>query len=443
MQVNRFVSVAAAALVLVSAAAGCSGSGSDTGEKADSVSSPATQKQAEKPPEPVTLKFAISTTYMSDAEFEKFVKVPISQKFPYVTLQRIDVSQKGMTLPELVATKEFPDIYADGPMNLSYNYVPFGLDYNLDSLIASNKSDYTRFNQEIVHAIQITTFRKEQLGMPLYNQPWGLYYNKDLFDKMAVPYPKDGMTWDQVSDMGVKFRRDEGGISYHGLYTDNIFRGAYQLGLPWFDQATNKSQLGIPEWKSLFDYWVMINKKAPLPKGTNATTMFQNGQLAMTVGSATTLRNMRSIAGLNWDLVTYPQNPQAAGFGQRVDPFYMMITNTSKDKDTAFKVIDYIASKEVQTDLSRNGYMSVLADQTVLNELGKNYPELKDKNVTALTKLKLQKIQSFGGVSAFTFANDAFTSVMYDGKDANTALRQADELNNKALDDLKKQSGAK
>ena len=28
--------------------------------------------------------------------------------------------------------------------------------------------------------------------------PLAIYYNKDLFDKAGVPYPKDGWTWDRL-----------------------------------------------------------------------------------------------------------------------------------------------------------------------------------------------------------------------------------------------------
>ena len=34
--------------------------------------------------------------------------------------------------------------------------------------------------------------------------PLAIYYNKDLFDKAGVPYPKDGWTWEDFQDTAVK-----------------------------------------------------------------------------------------------------------------------------------------------------------------------------------------------------------------------------------------------
>ncbi|NOU90117.1 extracellular solute-binding protein [Paenibacillus sp. LMG 31460] len=44
-----------------------------------------------------------------------------------------------------------------------------------------------------------------------------LYYNKDIFDKFGISYPRNGMTWDEVYDLAKKLNRTEDGISYRGF----------------------------------------------------------------------------------------------------------------------------------------------------------------------------------------------------------------------------------
>jgi multiple sugar transport system substrate-binding protein len=114
----------------------------------------------------------------------------------------------------------------------------------------------------------------------------------------------------------------------------------------------------------------------------------------------------------------------------------MTISSTSAHKDEAFKVLSVALSDEVQTDLSRNAQMSVLKDRNVQEQFGKAFAGYDSKNVLALTKLKLAVIHPFKYTftpSPAALIMNAFNSVLYDGKDINTALREADELMTKSI----------
>ncbi|MDF2724074.1 MAG: transporter substrate-binding protein [Paenibacillus sp.] len=433
---NKFKVIAGSALLLgLAAVVGCSGS---TKEKEAGGDSTAPAK-VEKAPEPVTVKFTIGGSLITDEDFNTFVKAPVSKMYPYITVEKIDFTQKGSTLTDLVASKNIPDLHMQGPLDLA-QYISLGLEGSIEDLIKSNNYNTTRINPVILNTIKETTGRSELIGLPFYNQPFALFYNKDLFDKAATAYPKDNMTWEQVRDLAVKFRKDEGGVSYYGLYPDNVFRGAYQLSLPWVDVKTNKSMLQSPGWKELFELWSSLYlKPGPPPKGADNVGLFTKGNLAMIASSPTRARAFQTMKELNWDLVTYPQNSKAPGFGPRVDPNFLLIPNGAKNRDAAFKVMSVMLSDAVQRDMSHKLWMSVLTDQSIHNEFGKEYPNLAAKNMVAFTKLKMAGIQTFGGVAAHTFANNAFNEVVYDGKDINTAMREADEKLNKALEELKAQ----
>lgn len=430
---NLFKAIAGSALLLgLAAAVGCSGGTKEAGNGE-------APGKAEKPPEPVTVKFAMGGSLITEEDFITFMKDPVSKVYPHITIERIDYVQKGNSLTDLVAARIIPDLYMAGPLDISI-FSELGLEGSIEDLIKSNNFDTSRINPVILNTIKETTGRSDLIGLPFYNQPFALFYNKDLFDKAGTAYPKDNMTWEQVRDLAVKFRKDEGGISYYGLYTDNIFRGAYQLSLPWVDLKTNKSMLQSPGWKELFELWSSLYLiPGPTPKGSDNLALFTKGNLAMVASSATRARSMRTMEGLNWDIVTYPQNSKASGFGPRVDPNFIYIPNGAKQRDAAFKVLSVLLSDEVQRDMSRKLWMSVLTEQSIHNDFGKAYPDLAAKNMVAFTKLKMAGIQPFGGVPAHTFANNAFNEVVYDGKDINTAMREADEKLNKALEELQAQ----
>ncbi|PTQ57603.1 MAG: N-Acetyl-D-glucosamine ABC transport system, sugar-binding protein [Candidatus Carbobacillus altaicus] len=48
-----------------------------------------------------------------------------------------------------------------------------------------------------------------------------LAYNKDRFDAMGVPYPEDGLTWDELFTLAESVAGDKDGKPYYGLSTSN------------------------------------------------------------------------------------------------------------------------------------------------------------------------------------------------------------------------------
>jgi multiple sugar transport system substrate-binding protein len=177
-----------------------------------------------------------------------------------------------------------------------------------------------------------------------------------------------------------------------------------------------------------------------VPKGSDTLGMFTKGNIALFATSATRTRSMRTVPGLNWDVATYPQMKTVPGYGHQVDPSVLLIPKAAKNRDAAFKVISVVLSDDVQRDMSHNVWVSVLENASIQNEFGKEFPDLNSKNMTAFTKLKRNgTMPSFGGVNAIGITTTALNEVLYNNKDVNTALREADENLNKALEERKQQ----
>jgi multiple sugar transport system substrate-binding protein len=144
------------------------------------------------------------------------------------------------------------------------------------------------------------------------------------------------------------------------------------------------------------------------------------------------------VKDFDWDVTQYPTNPLAPGVGQRVDAGYMGITAQSKVKDEAFDVLTVLLSDEVQTDMSRNTRMSTLKNAQIQNQYGKAIDE--KKNLVAFTKPKLSVLVSFKynfNPNPAVMIFNAFNDVVNNGKDINTALREADEVMTKAIQEMK------
>lgn len=428
---KRFGQSGLAASALMLLVAGCSGGG--TPQASQKNETPPVKTPA--PAQPVTIRIGSNPGQMSADEVTRYVAEPVKKKYPNITIEYVNFSTTGQNLSDLVAAKQAPDLVANGIVNITKDFIPLGLAYDMTELIKKNGFDLNRIQPVYFDAIRTASGQTGVIGMPIWNQAFGLVYNKGLFDKFAAAYPKDGMTWDQVRDIAAKLTRNEGGIQYYGLWVDDVYRGANQLSLPFADWKTNKSLLQSQDWKDLFTLWTSLYQVPGFAaKGTDYRKMFYQGQLAMMSGSTSTAQTMLTYPEVDWDVVTYPQNPKAPGVAQRVTDFDLFMTATSANKDAAFQVISVVLSDEVQSQISRNGRMSSLTSADIQNQFGKDIPQFQSKNVLAFTKPKLAAMPEYKyNVSLDAIVNEAFNTVLYDGKDINTALRDGEEKMNQAI----------
>jgi multiple sugar transport system substrate-binding protein len=426
--------------------AGCTQSGgsggASTATPANPTSPAGTEKAAAPPSEPVTVKLAASNAQFPEEDFKAYISDPVRKKYPNITVQRINTSEKGSSLADLIAAGNIPDLVGYYPGNLQ-TVNELGLAYNIDELVKKYKFDLTRLMPEAVNTVKAASNTPYLIGMPTYHNPFGLFYNKDLFDKFGIAYPKDGMTWEDALELSAKLTRKDGGVQYRGLYADFVYRGSRQLGLQPVDFQTNKSLLNTDPWQELFKLWerlyavpgLMDSPYGKLEWASNEQS-FLKGELAMLAGFSNTLNALRKTSNLNWDLVTYPTNKKAPGVGHRLDSPILAITAQSKVKDAAFMVLDTILSDEVQTSFVRNARMTVLNSQKVKDEFGKGISEFQGKNMAAMTKLKMANMASVqflneGQIDSIT--GKAFQSVSDKSSDINSALRLADEELNKYI----------
>jgi multiple sugar transport system substrate-binding protein len=431
-------------LALSAAIVGCSGN-SDSGKKEEPK---AAETPAVKPLEPVTIQFATQGNIFSEDEFKRYVQAPVAKKYPHITLQYINTSVKGSEIQNLVAAKLIPDIVTNYGSTLSQGTTSLkemGLLYNIDPLIKENKFDTARLIPETLEFIKRFAVTDYLPGLPAYNNEFGLFYNKTLFDRFAQPYPTDGMTWEQVGELARKVTRFEGGVQYRGIYSDGIYRVMRQAGLRVLDD-NGVPQLTSDPWKNLLTLFFNVydyqgNTSAPFDKDFNYgnnQTAFINGQLAMLAGYSNTLFELRKSPNLDWNVVTYPQFKGNVNYGSSVDVPIMSITSQSTHKTDAMRVIETVLSDDVQLDLARNGRMSVLTSKAVTDEFGKALPEFAGKNISLSSmvknKLSLPPIEGkYYTSDVGAVFNSTLASILKKEKDMNTALREGEEQMSKIV----------
>ncbi|MEF3306733.1 ABC transporter substrate-binding protein [Paenibacillus sp. GYB003] len=378
--------------------------------------------------DPVTISF--SNGFLTDEDFDRYITQPVQKKYPWITIQK----SNGKGLTERVGAGDTPDIVVHHNIGGMQTYLDLNLTYPLTEMIKKHRMDLNRFEPEALDAVKAATQMDELVGLPYTRHFSALYYNKDIFDKFAVPYPKDGITWDEAYELAKKLTRMEGGVQYRGLEPNVTERPASQLSLPYVDPTTKKALVNTESWKKVLGFMAKIrqipgNDQITYHGGAN-DVFVKEQRLAMLASNNILFEgNLYKYPDFNWDMVTYPTWPEAPGIALRNDQHMMSIAGTSKHKDEAFLVIATVTSDEVQMSISRQGKLSILKDQSIRDAFGADLDFAKGKNLQAIYKTKPAKsfVPTKYDSIGMGAINDALKDVVSGGKDLNTVLREAEE----------------
>ncbi|MCC2684622.1 MAG: extracellular solute-binding protein family 1 [Paenibacillaceae bacterium] len=379
--------------------------------------------------------------FLTEEEFDRYITSPVRKKTPWITVQPI-IYGEGANLPQLVAAGQTPDMVIHHNIGGMDKYIELGLTYPLTEMIKKHNMNLARFEPEVIAEVKASSRMDELMAIPYTRHFSVLYYNKDIFDKFGVPYPKDGMTWDDAYDLAIKVTRREDNVQYRGLETNVIQRPASQLTLPYVDAQTNKAVINTDQWKKVLEMMVKIHLipgNEQVIANAKANDLFvKDRTLAMfTTNNILFTAHLDTATNLNWDMASLPTWKEAPGLGFRLDQHMLSITATSKNKDADFLVISTVTSDEVQTDLTRQGRLSILQDPKIKDAFGADLAFLKGKNMKAIFATKPAKAYVPTVYDDFGLLNTAMKDVVAKKKDVNTALREAeDKLNQKIKEQM-------
>ncbi|MDF2723062.1 MAG: family 1 extracellular solute-binding protein [Paenibacillus sp.] len=432
---KRTLSILAVGSVLSGLLAGCGGSKTDN--NAASSPAPAQTKPAEtaKAPDPVELNVTIHFMTMTDEEFDNIIRKPLKAKYPHITLK---VSRDDIV--KQVAAGQTPDIVF-GANSRYYVLQDLDLPADLSGYIKNSKLDLNKFANPNMDWIKELGTKGEIFALPLAFNHMALYYNKDLFDKRGVAYPKDGLVWEDYMELVKKLTYSDGGVQYRGTIPSNPEFFARTKMMPLVDTKTNKALVDTAAFKSAMEYvqqFYQIPGMIVDPKAMpNYNNFFVDQQSAMVMEWITSIIGLVPKTGpvLNYDITgapTFKDNP-----GVTIDPGaqFLMMTKTSKHKDDAYKVIEYITSPEVQTILNRTSRLTGLADEAIRKDLLADVPAAKGKNIQGALKVKPQKMVPHSPYTVLVAGkiNSTIPADLVAGKDINTILREVQEASDKTI----------
>ncbi|MDQ1913986.1 extracellular solute-binding protein [Paenibacillus sp. GD4] len=430
-RIRKYGWIALSALLIVS---GCGNGGADSSKETAG-------KEELYNNEPVTLTFySHYAGILGEADLEALVAKPVKAKFPNISVQLIS----GTTLDKLITAGEVPDVILTSNYYL-HDLLQQGLGSDLNDMVKSHNIDMSQFEPEAINLLKKFGKNGEIYGMP-YAMNYGVMaYNKDIFDKFAVPYPKDNMTWNEVIELARKVTREDQGTQYIGLDPGDpqVLTRAYSL--PVVNDKQDKSVLTNDAYKKVFGLFERLYSITGIVGPNNKYTygidyFLKDQKLAMFpywIANLTTRLPQLQEQGknFNWDVVSFPSFDDKPGYGREIDFHLAMVTPTGKNKKAVYAVLQTLVSEEAQKAMNKGMRLTVLKDQNLKKQFASDTKLYEGKNLEGIFKVKpapLPEATKFD-VKIYPFLKEAAKGVATEKKDINTALREAEEKADKFI----------
>lgn len=288
-----------------------------------------------------------------------------------------------------------PDVITELESRIQ-NYASEGLLTELDSYYEKDldKSDF------ITSALDINTYDGKLYGVPFRHDGAGILYNKGMFEEVGLNPEKFPVTFDEFLSAAEKLTIDtdgDGTIDQYGTALplgnqDNAMvrylQLLYDLDGKLLNEDHTKSELDSPEaikaMKALTDQ--VKNGLAPKSTmeadNTRLRDLFVNEKIAMYIGGQfdiEPIQNENSSIDLGTALL-----PGFNGLGTTtVDGFSLLLPESGKNKEDAWKLIKFIAKPDNMAKLTETfpGTKSALEDPKFSDELLQPFADQLDKGV--------------------------------------------------------------
>jgi len=249
-----------------------------------------------------------------------------------------------------------PDITSWYPGNRMAPFVEAGLFDDVSDVWKDNGFD------EALAAIKPTmTIDGKQWGVPYTYYQWGIYYRKDIFDKLEIAEPQNWEEFTAAAEklkengvtpltIGTKFLWTAAGVfDYLNLRT-NGYEVHNDLTAGKIKYTDERIKNVFATWKEMVDGDYFVDNHATM-SWQEAIAPFANGDAAMYVMGNFSVDGYLN-AGLTEDQIDYFQFPEitpglARAEEAPADAFF--IPARAKNKEDARKFLAFIAQPDVQT----------------------------------------------------------------------------------------------
>ncbi|MFN8673933.1 MAG: sugar ABC transporter substrate-binding protein [Candidatus Sericytochromatia bacterium] len=243
-------------------------------------------------------------------------------------------------------------------------YADSGVFENLDTFI--EKDNEVKKDDFFPQVIEAMKWKGKLYGLPRDISNLLIYYNKDMFDKYKVAYPKSNWTFDDFLETSKKLTKDidnDGKSDTYGFALDK--RPLFWLPFVWssggdvFNKDLSAFSLNTPESiKGLQLYTDLRNKHKVAPSekevgNTKTAQLFSQEKIGMQLSGRWSVPTYKTTLKFKWDVAPFPK--MSNGSIVDVDASGWCISKSSSNKENAWKLVKFLANKESITSFSSGG----------------------------------------------------------------------------------------
>lgn len=314
-------------------------------------------------PKKTTVQFA---SWGSESEI-KILK-PLLNKFeqenPDIKIDFLHIPQNYFQKIHLLfASNTSPDV-----IFINNQYLPVYANAGvLEDL--SDKDSHFSYDEFYPESLMALSWNGKIYAVPRDVSTLLIFYNKDIFDRYNVPYPKKNWTMDEFLRTAQKLthRPDVFGISFEEeplfyLPYLTVNGGGFESGV--FENIESRSSLAF--------YAGLRNKYhvAPLKEESASATMaqmFLQEKLGMHLSGRWLVPKYREEAKFDWDVVEFPAGNN--GSVVPLDASGWAISKSSRHKKEALMLIKYLSSEACSKEFTKSGLIVPARIDTAISKV--------------------------------------------------------------------------
>ncbi|PRX96797.1 extracellular solute-binding protein [Allonocardiopsis opalescens] len=220
---------------------------------------------------------------------------------------------------------------------------------------------------------------QDPTSVPLYGMSYGLFYNRAMFEEAGIEEPP--ATWEELIEVGQEITGDgRWGFTLEGAaYTDNAHQafimGEQHGAVPFNEDgtanfATPQQVAALQQYLDLMGEHGIVNpSNAEFSNGTQAVTEFAQGNAAMMIRQAGTMRALEEQGMTTEDYGVAPvplPDPLPEGgrpITSMVAGINISVFNNSDNPEGALEFVRFMTSAQTQIELnSAYGTLPVVTD---------------------------------------------------------------------------------
>ncbi len=199
-------------------------------------------------------------------------------------------------------------------------------------------------------------------GLPRDSDSKVIFYNKRLFNRADVPFPKDNWTWDDLRETALAVQQS-GMADYAFAYEANNWWmiWMWQNDVTVFDDKLfpTKTFLGEPAAAEAIQFaadLTNVDKVTPpyevMLSSENMANLFREQKLAMAFGNHALVPAFADIDEFEWDVVNLPKQKRAGNLAAGAG--YVISANT-EHPDEAWEFLKFLGSPKGQAIFAESG----------------------------------------------------------------------------------------